>query len=83
MDKVTEEKVKWLQERGYKLATRSEFEAAGDLPDGLLKRAQKIAGIWVVYDPHDDDDGFLLIGDNREALVLEAWSMLDSYEMGV
>jgi hypothetical protein len=62
-----------ITEAGYKLCTRSEFETATDRPAGLLERAQHRVGAFVVYDPHDDADGWLLIGDDAEALARETW----------
>ncbi len=67
-----------LESYGYKLVCRDKFCKATDVPAGLLVRADKIAGLWVVYDPDDDDEGFMLIGNDQHALAKEAWDFLDA-----
>ena len=32
---------------------------------------------WVIYDPNDDDEGFLLMGNNKKELIQEAVVYLD------
>lgn len=66
-----------LERYGYKLVDRPMFEAATDLPTGLLERAASTPGAYVVYDPDDNDEGFMLIRDNKDQLAKEAWEHLD------
>ena len=60
-----------LEALGYRLVTRAEFEAAKDRPPGLLERAAAYAGAFVAYDPEDRAKGFLLVGDDPDALAFE------------
>lgn len=65
-----------LASHGYKLVTRAEFEAATDVPAGSTREvvrrvAAKWGGAFVVYDPNDDDNGWLLVGGDRSALARE------------
>lgn len=62
----------WLTGAGYKIMTRAEFETATDLPPGLKERAAKYTGGFVVYDPSDDDEGFMLIRDDRKTVIEDA-----------
>ena len=32
---------------------------------------------WVIYNPNDDDEGFLLMGNNKKELIQEAVSRLE------
>lgn len=68
----------WLEKHDFKLVSRADFEEAGDLPVGLLERSESIEGAWVVYDPLDDHEGFLLIDDDKDALARIARDHLDS-----
>jgi len=60
-----------LESYDYKLVTRAEFETACDVPKGLRERAAALSGEFVIYDPLDDDEGYLLIGNDAEALAAE------------
>lgn len=63
-----------LEAHGYKLVTRAAFDSAADVPDGLREyRKEQLAlkGAWIVYDPSDDEEGWLLVGDDAEALARE------------
>jgi hypothetical protein len=71
-----------LADNCYNLVTRDEFDAATDVPEGVRGRVQRIladpkseagAGAFVVYDPYDDDDGWLLVGDDKVALAQETF----------
>jgi len=70
-----------LTRSGYKLVTRAEFDAATDVPAGIRQVAaavaQKWGGAFVVYDPSDDDTGWLLVGDDRAALARETVEHLE------
>ena len=78
----------WLADNGYKIVTRREFELAADRPLGLFNRFESPhwskalpVGAFVLYDPEDDEDGFMLTNDNVEALAIEAFKhLLDCYE---
>lgn len=37
----------------------------------LRARATQFPGAWLVYDPHSDADGWLLVGDDPQQLVLD------------
>lgn len=74
-------------EWGYKLVTREEFLAATDRPGGLLERAKGInpdhdqkadltVHTHVVYDPDDDYEGWMLWGNDPEALDRETMDMI-------
>ena len=57
---------------GFKLVTRAEFDAATDVPAGTTREVvRRLGGAFVVYDPADDDQGWLLVGDDRAALARE------------
>lgn len=70
---MTDEQI--LSSYGYKLVTVAEFNAAPDVPDGLRVRVaenlRRWPGKFVVYDPNDDCEGFLLVGPDRDALAKE------------
>lgn len=71
------DKLEWLTNRDYKVVSRAEFEAATDKPVGLLERANKHPGNWICYDPNDDAEGFMLIRNDREDLINEAYDYLE------
>ena len=75
---TTEEHINFIQAYDYKCVGRAEFEAATDRPAGLLERSKKYPGAWVVYDPLADDEGFMIIGDDKAALAKEAYEHIDS-----
>lgn len=62
-----------LESYGYKLVTWDEFLVAPDRPEGLTVRAYSYYGedifTHIVYDPSDDEDGFMLVGTNPEELA--------------
>ncbi len=58
-----------LEHNGYALDRRGDFEA--DAGDELKARASAFPGEWVLWDPNDDSDGFLLAGDDWESLYSE------------
>ncbi len=60
-----------LESYDFKLVPRAQFDAATDVPYGLRERASAIPGSWVLYDPLDDAEGFLLVGDDPAALARE------------
>lgn len=64
-----------LKTNGYKLVTLAEFNAATDVPDGTRERVALIVKKWggdfVVYDPNDDCEGWLLVSKDRAALAKE------------
>ena len=75
---TTDEQVKFLRSYDYDVAPRDVFMRTTGLPAGLQERASKYPGLWVVFDPNDDSDGFLLVGHDRAALVKEAYEHIDS-----
>jgi hypothetical protein len=65
-----------LAGQGFRLVTLAEFEAATDVPAGTTREVVRrvIAahgGAFVVYDPNDYDQGWLLVGDDRAELARE------------
>jgi len=44
----------------------------------LIARAEKLPGAYILFDPSDDAEGFLLAGDDREAL---ARAVADNFEL--
>jgi hypothetical protein len=66
---VTNEQI--LTSYDFKLVTRAEFDAATDVPPGIRDRARDLNGAFVLYDPIDDDLGFLLVGDDRKEMARE------------
>jgi hypothetical protein len=60
-----------LESHGYKLVSRDAFIHATDKPANLLETRLDRPGLYVVYDPSDDEDGWFLVGDDAEALARE------------
>jgi hypothetical protein len=60
-----------LELNGYKLVSRDDFIHATDRPTNLMETRLDRPGMYVVYDPHDDEDGWFLVGDDAEALAKE------------
>lgn len=65
----------------YKLVTWAAFVAADDRPAGLLQRAEELRAeilggrledVFVVYDPMDDNGGFLFVSDSEDDAAIEA-----------
>ena len=56
-------------EWGYALHNRVDFAKLA--PKKLLERANKYQGNWVLWDPQDDEQGFLLVGDKPDELIKE------------
>jgi hypothetical protein len=54
---------------GFEVTSRDYFEKVVDCPVGLIERARAYVGTHVMWDPSDDVDGFLLVGDDPEALA--------------
>lgn len=72
-----------LERYGYKLVERIKFEEeAAKNPNhhGLLHRASKFLGPWVIYDPSDDDEGYLIVGYDPEKMASEAVADLELAE---
>lgn len=63
---------------GYRISTREEFISSRELPPGLIGRAI-LLGVThlahVVWDPNSDEDGWMIWGDDREALIRETFQM--------
>lgn len=57
---------------GFRITTWAEFEAATDRPEGLLERALQFKDAHVLWDPDDGDEGFMLVGSDRQDLA-ERW----------
>lgn len=70
-----------LESYDYKLVTWGAFVAADDRPVGLLQRAEemraeilggRLEDVFVVYDPMDDNGGYLLVSDSEDDAAIEA-----------
>ena len=68
---------KVVESYDFKVCTWPAFMQATDLPSGLLDRAYETikewarpphSRTWVVYDPIDDNEGWLLIGEYDDIL---------------
>jgi hypothetical protein len=51
---------------GYRIGLASVL-----LEDTMQPRMKDIPGLWAIDDPNDDEDGFCLRGDDRNALCVE------------
>lgn len=56
---------------GYEIADRNEAEAGGRMPAGLKERMSEYPGKFILFDPHDDWEGFCLVGDDVDNLAAE------------
>jgi hypothetical protein len=69
------EHVEWLLDNEYVLAKRDPG-LCNVVVDGLGKRVCDIDGQYMIFDPSNDVDGYLLVGDDLEALCAEAHHFL-------
>jgi hypothetical protein len=60
----------------YRISTRFDFQRAIDAPYGLVARAANLQGSYVLWDPNDNEEGFMLVGDDPEVLAKEAIEQL-------
>lgn len=69
----------WLEGNEYRLVTAAEYDAAKDKPDGLDKRAAIIRKdfAFVIYDPENDENGFMLWGNDPVTMAEEAVEHLE------
>lgn len=63
-----------IRDYGYVSCTKTTF--LEQAPSALVARADDLAVqrggySWVIWDPNDDADGFLLVGDSPGALCLQ------------
>ncbi|RWB08813.1 MAG: hypothetical protein EOQ39_18635 [Mesorhizobium sp.] len=58
-----------ITRNGYRLDARAVFEAQAD--NKLVARASVYPGIFVLWDPNDDEDGYLIAGDSSVELEKE------------
>lgn len=73
--------IRTAEKYGYRVTTREAFLSAPNIPDGLADRARAYDGSHVFWDPDDDEDGFLLVGDDPEALARNWWEGTPSPEI--
>jgi hypothetical protein len=70
-----------LEAHGYKLVTWRGFLEAEDRPEGLLERAMLLLpglyGPHVVYDPSDDENGWLLVCDDVDGIAEATCQMIN------
>lgn len=73
-----------LEAYEFKLVTWDEFVKVTDLPDGLLNRAENYHETepfeYIVYDPIDDEDGFMLFGNDPEELASDTCKYISEME---
>lgn len=71
----------------FKVVTWADFIGADDLPEGLFARGEKVReellkdgadASWVVYDPLDNSDGWLMIGAQNEVARETCVRILDN-----
>jgi hypothetical protein len=77
-----EEKLQHLNALGFYLSTRAAFFGTLSRPEGLMDRAKGVLPgyegpdltehAYVIWDPMDDVEGFMLWGDDKEVL-LDQW----------
>lgn len=74
--------IKTVRDAGYAIATAAEFDALADKPTWLAERAATVRGSSgrVLYDPSDDDQGYMIWGENAAALAEEACEFLSLYD---
>ena len=65
----TSEKEKWLWDHGYVIMSWSTL-------CGLHERALAYPGKYIVLDPNDNEEGFMLRMDDMDKLIHEAWCHL-------
>ncbi|MER8983937.1 hypothetical protein [Mesorhizobium sp. M0843] len=58
-----------ITNNGYRLDARAVFERQAST--ALVTRAKAYEGIFVLWDPNDDDDGYLIVGDSSIELEKE------------
>jgi len=59
----------FIESYDYKVVTLQEFMQASDKPEGLLERANKYQGEYILYDPNDDSEGFMIVGSLEHVLT--------------
>lgn len=80
---VEQKRVQLVEDFEYKVVSWGDFINTPNLPEGLLDRALSVTQNclfernWVVYDPLDDDEGWMLIGENLDEIVLETIEHFD------
>lgn len=65
---------KLLTDNGYRVGLASAL-----VKDTMQPRLATYKGLWAIDDPNDDEDGFCLRGDNRNALVIEAIQYFEGF----
>ena len=68
---------KILEEHGYRFDHANTFWV--EAPEVLRSRIKRSTrkGPWYIWDPQDDENGWLLIGHNRLKLIRETLEMID------
>jgi hypothetical protein len=70
-----------LATHGYAIDLRPVFEAEARThlndAEALIARAAENKGLWVLWDPSDDADGFLLVGNDPFAMAVFAVAYLE------
>lgn len=74
-----------LQSYDYQIVEFNLFKIMTDLPFGLLKRVEGLIEqgqphSFVVFDPIDDDTGYLLLGDDAVEIAKEACEYIANME---
>lgn len=66
MTNETERRRGLLEAYDFKIQKRADFEA--EAPAKLVARSKEWLGPYVLWDPMDDEDGFLLVGRSEQEL---------------
>lgn len=64
-----------LEKFGYRIDKRPDFEQVAN--PKLVERAAAYPGTAVVWDPDDDHEGFMIVGNDFETLAREAVDHLE------
>ena len=63
-----------LTQNGYRIGLASTL-----VKDTMQPRLAEFKGLWAIDDPNDNEDGFCLRGDDRNALVVEAMEYFEGF----
>lgn len=66
-----QEDLQWLLDHGFVVAARNPA-LLGVIQPGLEQRARDTDAAYMIFDPSDDSQGYLLLGDDLPAMLREA-----------
>lgn len=61
-----------VEHYGYRIDRRGDFLTNDAVPAGFKNRVARFNGGWGLWDPADDEDGFLLVRDSPDELTASA-----------